>query len=172
AGDSLPAFWGKGEFVGSAYPGFWDAATAYQEIAAVATSYLTLAILTRPVIALRAGGKKNFGEYPYFDAAFVGGTSSLRTEHRHRFAGDASLFGSTELRVPVASFPFILPLNVGALGFVDAARVYVDGESPGGWNTGTGAGFWVAVANPALNVNLLFTNSSDRRVLVNLGFAF
>ncbi len=164
--------WGRAEFSGSAYPGFWDAASAYQEISGVASSYLTVPVFTRPVVALRAGGKKTFGEFPYFDAAFIGGTSSLRTEHRQRFAGDASLFGSTELRVPLVKFPFILPLNVGALGFVDVGRVYVDGDSPGGWNTGTGAGFWIGVVDPATNVNVLFTNNSDRRVLVNLGFAF
>jgi len=171
-GDSDPTLWGKTEFSGAAYPAVWDAESAYQEISGIASSYLTLPVFTRPVLALRAGGKKIFGEFPYFDAAFIGGSSSLRTEHRQRFAGDASLFGTTELRIPLVKFPFILPLNVGALGFVDVGRVYLDGESPGDWNTGAGAGFWVGVVDPGTNVNVLFTNNSDRRVLVNLGFAF
>jgi hemolysin activation/secretion protein len=124
------------------------------------------------VLALRAGGKKLFGNFPYFDAAFLGGGSSLRTEHRQRFAGDAAVFGQSELRVPVAKFPLILPLDVGLLGFADAGRVYVDGESPGGWHSAAGAGFWVGALNPGMNVNVLVTNRSNRRVMVNLGFAY
>jgi hemolysin activation/secretion protein len=129
-------------------------------------------VLTRPVLAVRAGGEKLFGEFPYFDAAFIGGSRSLRTEHRQRFAGDASLYGTTELRVPIASFPLILPFNVGAIGFVDAARVYVDGESPGGWHQGAGAGFWISVVRPDLGITVMRTNNRERRTLVSIGFAF
>jgi hypothetical protein len=160
------------DFVGSGYPGFWDAHTAYESIEGSAVAYATLPVPTKPVIAVRGGGKKLYGNFPYFDAAFLGGGSSFRTEHRQRFAGDASLYGSTELRVPIAKFPFILPLDVGALGFADAGRVYVDGDSPGGWHTAAGGGFWVGAVNPGMNVNVLFTNRSNRRVMVSLGFAY
>ncbi|MDO8501338.1 MAG: hypothetical protein Q7S20_05815 [Gemmatimonadaceae bacterium] len=160
------------DVAGSAYPAIWDVASAYQAIEAVAVSYLTLPVATSPVLALRAGGKKLFGDFPYFDAAFLGGGSSFRTEHRQRYAGDASVYGTTELRVPIAKFPLILPLDVGVLGFMDAGRVYVDGDSPGGWHRANGAGFWVGAINPGLNVNVLFTDRANRRTMVNLGFAF
>jgi hypothetical protein len=124
------------------------------------------------VLALRAGGKKLFGDFPYFDAAFVGGSSSLRTEERHRYAGDASLYGTSELRVPVAKFPLILPLDVGLIGFLDVAKVYVDGASPGGWHKGVGGGFWVGFINPGASLNVLITNNSQRRIISSFGFAF
>lgn len=171
-GDRAPALWGKVDVSASSYPGIVDVRTAYHEIAGVVSAYLTPRVPTRPTLALRAGGKKLFGDFPYFDAAFIGGSRSLRTEHRQRFAGDAALYGTTELRVPIAAFPFILPLNVGALGFVDAARVYVDGQSPGGWHQGVGAGFWIAVVRPELGITVLRTNNPERRTLVSLGFAF
>ena len=82
------------------------------------------------------------------------------------------MFGSAELRVPLFRFPFIVPTDVGALGFTDAGRVYVDGESPGGWHTAAGGGFWVGAVKAATNVNVLFTNRSNRRVIVSLGFAY
>jgi hypothetical protein len=160
------------DFAASGYPGLWDAHSAYESIEGSAAAYITLPIPTKPVIAVRGGGKKLYGDFPYFDAAFLGGGSSFRTEHRQRYAGDASLYGSTELRVPIVKFPFILPLDVGALGFADAGRVYVDGESPGGWHTAAGGGFWVGAVDPGLNVNVLFTNRSNRRVMVSLGFAY
>ena len=167
-----PPVWGWLDLTGSLYPAMWDAESAYRDVSGTAAGYLTIPVFTRPVLALRAGGKKLFGDFPYFDAAFIGGGGSLRTEYRQRYAGDASLFGTAELRVPIAKFAFVLPLDVGALGFVDMARVYVDGESRGGWHRGTGAGFWVGVVNPATNVNVTYTNHPDRKVQVSLGFAF
>jgi len=167
-----PTLWGKINFAASAYSGMLDAETAYEKIAGVVSAYLTAPVLTRPVLAVRAGGEKLFGNFPYFDAAFIGGSRSLRTEHRQRFAGDASLHGTTELRVPIANFPFILPWDVGAIGFVDLARVYVDGESPGGWHQGTGAGFWIALVRPDLGITVMRTNNPERRILTSIGFAF
>lgn len=160
------------EITGSGYPAIWDTKSAYESLAGFAAAYVTIPALTKPVIALRGGGKKLFGDFPYFDGAFLGGSSSLRTEDRQRFAGDASVYGNAELRVPVAKFPFILPLDVGLLGFTDTGRVYVDGDSPGGWHTTSGGGFWVGVINPAISLNVLFTNRQDKRTQANLGFAF
>jgi hypothetical protein len=169
---NLPTVWGKINFVANAYPGMLDAETAYEKIAGVVSAYFTAPVLTRPVLAVRGGGEKLFGNFPYFDAAFIGGSRSLRTEHRQRFAGDASLYGTTELRVPIANFPFILPWDVGAIGFVDVARVYVDGESPGGWHQGTGAGLWIALVRPGLGLTVMRTNNPERRILTTIGFAF
>jgi hypothetical protein len=171
-GYRLPTLWGKLDFNASAYPGMLDVESAYEKIAGVAAAYLTIPFLTRPVLALRGGGEKLFGEFPYFDAAFIGGSRSLRTEHRQRFAGDASLFGTAELRVPIANFPLILPWDIGALGFVDVARVYVDGDSPGGWHQGTGVGIWIAVIRPDIGITIVRTNNPERRTLTSIGFAF
>ena len=157
---------------GSGYPGFLDATTAYQSVEGAVTAYINIPVATRPVVALRAGGKKLSGDFPYFDAAFLGGGSTLRTEYRQRYAGDASLFGSAELRVPVAKFPFLLPLDVGLLGFTEAGRVYLYGESPGGWHTAGGAGFWIGFVDPGTSVNVLVTNKRDRRTMVSIGFAY
>jgi hypothetical protein len=167
-----PPLWGKLELNGSVYPAAWDVESTYENVEAVATAFLTFPVLTNPVLALRAGGQKLFGDFPWFDAAFIGGSGSLRTEQRQRYAGDASAYGSAELRLPIAKFPFILPLDVGVLGFADMARVYLDGESPGGWHRGMGGGLWIGVVNPGTNVTILATDNPDRRVLVNLGFAF
>lgn len=157
---------------GSVYPAVWDVNTAYESLEGSAAAFITVPMPKLPVVALRAGGKKLFGDFPYFDAAFLGGGSSFRTEHRQRYAGDASAYGSAELRYPLAEFPFILPLNVGALAFTDAGRVYVDGDSPGGWHTAAGGGFWVGAFNPGMNLSVLFTNRSNHRVVLSLGFAY
>ena len=160
------------DVAGSGYPGMWDVAKPYESVDAWAAAFFTLPMPKKPVLAFRAGGKKLWGNFPYFDAAFLGGSETFRTEERQRYAGDASLYGTTELRVPIAKFPFILPLDVGALGFMDAGRVYLNGQSPGGWHSAAGAGFWVGYLNPGTNVNVLFTNRSQHRVTTSVGFAF
>lgn len=156
----------------SGYPGMWDAKTPYQSLDAWAATFFTIPIAKKPVLAFRAGGKKLWGDFPYFDAAFLGGSETFRTESLQRWAGDASLYGSTELRVPLVEFPFILPLNVGALGFADAGKVYMNGDSPEGWHTAVGAGIWIGALDPGKNVSLLFTNREGHRFISTIGFAF
>jgi hypothetical protein len=160
------------DLTGNGYPAIWDVAKAYESVDAWTTAFFTIPIAKKPVLAFRAGGKKLWGDFPYFDAAFLGGSETFRTEEKQRYAGDASVYGTTELRVPVAKFPLILPLDVGLIGFGDAGRVYVKGDSPGGWHTAAGGGLWVGAINPGISVQLLFTNSSTHHVVSQVGFAF
>ena len=120
----------------------------YESVDGWAAAFFTLPVPKKPVLAFRGGGKKLWGNFPYFDAAFLGGSESFRTEEKQRYAGDASVYGTAELRVPIAKFPFILPLDVGALAFTDVGRVYLNGNSPGGWHNAAGAGLVVWIPQP------------------------
>ncbi|MFL5384769.1 MAG: hypothetical protein ACJ8GN_19775 [Longimicrobiaceae bacterium] len=94
-----------------------------------------------PTIALRAGGQKAVGHFPFQESAFVGGPMNLRGYPYQRFRGDAALFGSAELRARLAYVNLgISRFHLGVFGLADAGRVYVDGDSPGGWHTSTGGG--------------------------------
>jgi hypothetical protein len=119
--------------------------------AAEINSYIPL-IGDGPHLALRAGTRHAFGDYPPFDAARAGGRSSLRGFSSGRFGGDAAAFAGTELRVPVADLPWIAPGEVGVFGLLDAGRVWVDDESPGGWHTARGIGLWVLAFRQAASV--------------------
>jgi hypothetical protein len=170
-----PAYPRQGVFLrasGAAYPGVWDARRPFQKVAASASTYLPIPVRERTVLALRAGGEKVFGDFPYYEAAFLGGSRTLRTARYHRFAGDASVFGTAELRVPLFNGPFILPWDIGALGYLEAGRVYMNGESPGGWHRAAGAGVWIGVLSPATSLSVLFTNGRERRILIGTGTSF
>ncbi len=160
------------DVAGAGYPAIWDVVNHYESVDGWAAAFFTLPVSKKPVLAFRGGGKKLWGSFPYFDAAFLGGSESFRTEERWRFAGDASVYGTAELRVPIAKFPFILPLDVGALAFTDVGRVYLNGNSPGGWHSATGAGLWFGYLNPGLNFNILYTNHSPGHIKTTIGFAF
>ena len=73
------------------YPKMWDATSSFGTVSAVATSFITLPLPLSPVFATRIGGQQNFGDFPYFEAAFLGGRQSVRTVRRNEVAGDAML---------------------------------------------------------------------------------
>ena len=161
------------DFTGSVFPAAWDATSAFGGIAAGAAAYLTLPIPVRPILALRGGTEQVFGEFPFHEAAFIGGNSSVRTLDPQRYAGDASLAGTAELRIPLANFPFVLPLDVGVFGFVDAGRVYVDGDSPDGWHTDAGGGFWLGILDPSTAISVTLTTRAGETVaLIRTGMTF
>jgi outer membrane protein assembly factor BamA len=156
----------------SAFPAIWDVKSAFSQVSGSAATYLELPLPLRPVLALRGGGRKVWGDAPFHEAAFLGGVDTLTGVAPQRYAGDASVFGNSELRVPVWSVRTWLPLDFGVLGFADAGRVYVKGESPGGWHSVVGGGVWVGVLDPATGVSVVFTNSKDSRVVVGTGLRF
>jgi hemolysin activation/secretion protein len=100
-----------------------------------AETYLSAPVLFAPTLALRAAGKKVWGTAPFDESAFLGGPSSLRGYYQQRFAGDASLSSSAELRLTLARSHGLFPALWGVFGNTDAGRAYVDGRSPGGWHT-------------------------------------
>lgn len=159
---------------GSAYPALWDVRAPFGEVHAEAATYLSSArVPLRPVLALRAGGKRVWGEAPFHEAAFVGGQATLRGFREQRFAGDAALFGSAELRVPLARFAFIFPGRIGVLGLADAGRVYLDGRSPGGWHTSAGGGLWLRILRTGPTFRVVAARGEEEvRIYAGGGVAF
>ena len=105
-----------------------------------ARTYLSLGV--GPGLALRAGGEKALGDFPFQAAAFLGGPGSLRGYAYQRYAGDAAAFGSAELRQPLGQVKLLVRGRLGVFALADAGRVWVDGDSPGGWHTDVGGGLW------------------------------
>jgi hypothetical protein len=155
------------------YPGVWDVDGAFAALNAAAAAHYRIPVPLHPVLVLRASAKKVSGDFPFHESAFIGGSGSVRALPLQRYAGDASLGGTSELRLPLGRVPVILPLDLGIYGFADAGRVYLDGASPGGWHTGTGLGFWVGILNPSLALTVELGEQSGRsRVRVRTGLQF
>lgn len=151
----------------AAFPGVWDAPDAFGQNDAEARGYVPLG---STVLALRAGGRHAWGTFPLHASARIGGGATLRGYRWERFAGDAALYGGAELRVPLFRMELLTKGRLGVLGLADAGRVYVDGESPGGWHTGYGAGLWFATLGQAVNV--VWARGEEDRVYVGLGLPY
>ena len=146
------------DLTGAYYPAMLDVKTAFSEITARAGTVFTLPLPLRPIVLVRAGGRKLYGNFPFFESAFIGGNSTLRSMGLERFAGDASLYATTELRIPLAKFSLIVPLEAGLVGVAEAGRVYVGGASPGGWHSVQGAGFFVGRRDDTPSFMMTMTN--------------
>ena len=160
---------------GSVYPEAWDLDAAYGAVRALGRAYLPAKPLPHTVLALRAGAEKIWGSYPWFDASFIGGLQSLRGWRSQRFAGDASLFGSAELRTHITQFRTVMPHLFGVFGAMDAGRVWVEGQSPGGWHLGYGGGIWLGFLGSRYLFSASYFKGKEEQssgFYVDWGFAF
>ncbi|HEX2190020.1 MAG TPA: BamA/TamA family outer membrane protein [Longimicrobiaceae bacterium] len=153
----------------AAYPAAWDVDEAFARTRASASTYLSPGA-AGPVLALRAGGEAALGGYPFWDAAFLGGSRTLRGYDHSRFAGDALVHGSAELRVPLLPAEIVVHGRLGASLLADAGRVFLDGESPGGWHTAVGGGVWFAT--PVGAVTLTYAHGDAGHLYLKLGMPF
>jgi hemolysin activation/secretion protein len=114
-----------------------------------------------------------WGDYPFHEAAFLGGARTVRGFTQQRFAGDASLYGNLELRLALTRFFLVVPGKVGVFGLSDAGRVYLASAPSDRWHTAAGGGVWAWFVYPA-NVLTLAVARSAERTTVNFkaGFAF
>ncbi|HEX9054259.1 MAG TPA: hypothetical protein VF830_05090 [Gemmatimonadales bacterium] len=147
---------------GSVYPHAWDVQSTFGEAHGEVSTYLTARIPAQPTLALRAGGSKVWGSYPFFEAAFVGGSSTVRGLREHRYVGDAAAWGNAELRLDLGRYYVVLPGRWGLLGVADAGRVWLAGESSDTWHHGFGGGLWFAPLARNNTVSAVVVRSEGR----------
>jgi hypothetical protein len=147
---------------GAEYPKpFGNSGSAAGEVRSEASAYIGGGGYFRPVLALRAGGDRVWGRYPFFDAAFVGGSETVRGFAEDRFAGNASLYGNAELRVFLTRFFFLLPGDLGAFALADAGRVFQNSETSNTIHQGLGGGLWVSFLGRANTFSLAAAHSPE-----------
>ena len=155
---------------GTVFPRAWDARSAFGSLAAVATGHVQPGGERGPVLAARLGAERVFGRYPVAEAAFLGGSRSVRGYASRRFAGDASLYGNAEARLGLFPAHLLVGGTVGASALFDAGRVFVDGHSPGGWHTAVGGSLWFRTPGPV--VALTYAHGEVNELYVRLGMPF
>jgi hypothetical protein len=166
---SGPGF--RAQVEGFVYP---IAATVEETFSGVEGEVAAYISLAKPLIlALSAGGKKLDGTYPYTDAAYIGGTTTVRGYKWNRFSGDASLYGRAELRLTLGKAIFIIPGEYGLFGLVDIGRVYLEGESSNKWHPAYGGGAFFSVLDLATVFSVAVAVSEEwTAVYLRAGFSF
>src|SRR5439155_902724 len=119
----------------------------------------------QPTLALRVAGKRVWGAYPFHEAAYIGGATTVRGFSEHRFAGDGAVYGNAELRLRLANIFVLLPEELGVFGLADAGRVYLAGETSDRWHAAVGGGLWVAFLSRTSCTKPKWRSSTKRRRL-------
>ncbi len=158
---------------GSLFPAFWDVATTFGEAHAEVATYFGVNAPMKPVLALRVGGKKVWGDAPYFESAFLGGFANLRGFDQQRFAGSAAAWGGAELRLTLGQLRLLVPGNFGIHGIADFGRVWATGESSSKLHRAFGGGAWFNVEGPVSTLSVTIADGEERTGVYFLaGFGF
>ncbi len=125
-----------------------------------------------PTLALRLGGRRVWGDYPFFEAATLGGFTS-RGFRPGRFAGDAAVWANGEVRLKVTDATLVVPGELGVFGFGDVGRVWLDGEDSDRWHPSAGGGVWFGILKRRMTVSMSLGRSREgTRFYAGSGFGF
>lgn len=105
-----------------------DSDDSFSSVEAQLAGYFDIG--SRSLLALRAGGKNVSGDFPFQEAAYVGGASNIRGLDTDRFAGDASVYGNIEYRYTIGeASAYVAKAEYGIFAFADVGRVFLDGDN-------------------------------------------
>ena len=169
---------------GAVYPRTWNVESPFGSVDGAVHTYVTAPIPTKPTLALKVGGKKVWGAFPFHESAFLGGPgfvgigssdSHLRGFRKNRFSGDTSLYGNTELRLTLAPTKLLVPGEFGLFISADAGRVFFpeDPNDADKWHSGIGGGFWLSFLQHRQTLSVAIVNGDDLTgVYLRAGFMF
>ncbi|WP_310394553.1 metallophosphoesterase [Hymenobacter sp.] len=138
-------------------------------------AYLTPNLPFQITYAGRIGVAHNLGDYRFYQANTLGGTTNLRGYRRTRFAGRRSLYANAEARLQLFSFnAYLFPGKAGVLGLADFGRVYSNNDVRSGisaFHSGFGGGIYFDILKQAV-INATYSVGEEKLVFVGFDFLF
>jgi outer membrane protein assembly factor BamA len=165
---------------GKYYPSLLDVKSGFGYLHFESSTYITASSISlQPSFAVRIGSELIFGEYPFHEAAFIGGGgiahsgSTVRGFFAQRFAGDSSVYGNAELRLRLSKIYVFFPGEIGLFFLGDVGRVYFDGENSKKWHSAIGGGLWFSILGRKNTISVSLAKSDERLGLyISGGFSF
>ncbi|MEE9225656.1 MAG: BamA/TamA family outer membrane protein [Bacteroidota bacterium] len=154
---------------GSYFPPVFNNRNSFGKARAEARAFISGRVPLRTTLALRVAGEKIWGDHPFYESSFIGGSRTIRGFHRERFAGDASVIGNAELRVTLGRFLVLLPGAVGISFLGDIGRVFESGLESEKWHSAGGGGIWFAVVRSEFTFSISVARSSERTAIQAIG---
>lgn len=153
------------------YPRVWGLDDSYLSIEGVTQAWVHFGQFS-PALGVRIGGKKNYGDAPYYDAAYLG-RRELRGLPMERFAGDTTVHGTVGMLLTLGELRIVVPGKVGVMMHAGAGRVWFEDEDSDRWHTSYGGGVWWAPWTMTNAVRLAFAQSDEGFAIYLLtGFGF
>jgi hypothetical protein len=158
---------------GSFYPVVFEDGKPFGTMQVSAATYVTPPALSRITLALRATGRLTMGNVPVHEAAFVGGSTTVRGYESGRYAGQASVYFNNELRIRAATVPFVVPWQLGVVGIADLGRVFNVTDDGNVWHGSVGGGLWFSLPNRSAGGVITIVGSPQGSALwLSYGFMY
>jgi len=157
---------------GSVVPEVWDIESTFGAIRGDVAGFLELT--QRLMLALRVGGKKVYGTFPFHEAAYLGGSDTVRGLATNRFAGEAGVFANAELRFTLGKASALAFRGEWSLFvFGDVGRVFVDDEDSDKWHPSGGGGLSLSTLERSLLWSMSIARSEEQTTFFfDAGFSF
>ena len=157
---------------GSHSPSVWDAEGAFTSFEGEVAGFYDVG--EKSLLALRVGGRNVEGNFPFQEAAYIGGADNVRGPDANRYAGDASVFGNIELRRSLGeASAYVARAEYGVYVFADVGRVFVDGEDEDDLHPSVGGGLSISGLDRTFLVSLGLAVGEERTTGVfSAGFSF
>lgn len=143
----FPTYGAYINFQAQGFKGLNNYSKSYVQLLGQIAFYKTLDRKSNVVFANRTGGGYTAGNSTFYQSLFLGGHGNLQGYHQFRFAGEHLLYNNAEIRIKLANLAsYILPGQLGLLGFYDVGKVWQNGYNNSKWHQGAGGGFYFAPA--------------------------
>jgi outer membrane protein assembly factor BamA len=138
------------------------------------TVYASLSPERKFVGIIRAGAGHIFSKnFEYFQALNLGANNFVRGYRKDRFSGSGFVYGSTEFRVKLfKSESYILPGDVGLIGFYDIGKVWMRGQRSKKWHHTYGGGLYYSPFNIVIVSATVGISDEDKLLNFSLGTKF
>jgi len=147
----------------------------YGRVSSEIRAYLTPNLPFQITYAGRLGVAHNLGDYRFYQANTLGGTTNLRGYRRTRFAGRSSVYANFEARIQLLNFnAYLFPGKLGILGLADFGRVYAYQDVATGlraFHSGFGGGVYVDILKQAV-INATYSIGEEKLVFIGFDFLF
>ncbi len=154
---------------GSYFPPVFNNRSSFGKARAEARAFISGRVPLRTTLALRVAGEKIWGDHPFYESSFIGGSRTIRGFHRERFGGDESVIGNAELRVTLGRFLVLFPGVVGISFLGDIGRVFESGQESEKWHSAGGGGIWFAFVRSEFTFSISVARSSERTAIQAIG---
>ena len=138
------------------------------------TVYASLSYERKLVGILRLGGGHIFNKtFDYFQALTLGANNFDRGFRKNRFSGSSVAYSSIEFRAKLfKSQSYILPGDVGVIGFYDVGKVWMPNQTSNKWHGSYGSGLYYAPFNLVLVSATVGISSEDQLLNFSIGTKF
>ncbi|MEO7960640.1 MAG: BamA/TamA family outer membrane protein, partial [Ginsengibacter sp.] len=138
------------------------------------TVYASLTEERKLMAVFRFGAGHIFNkDFEYFQALNLGANNFMRGYRKNRFSGSSLAYGSAELRVKLfKSKSYLLPGDVGVVGFYDMGRVWQRNEQSSKWHSSYGTGLYYTPFDIVIVSALVGISNEDQLINFSIGTKF